>query len=223
MLTNQSLVRKLNFLYLGGDVQRYHTLRTCQQDTVATHSQHVAALVWLLTNGLASGALLARALLHDMAEQYTGDMPAPFKRQLHIEDQVDSYEQSVLRWSGLYDSVPPASVEEQRVLKLADCLDGMLFCLREVQARNLIMEDVFWKFESYIISLTEAETTRAPHPAIYDNLIWFQDDPANSQNQSLMAVQNNMRQALCAAFNGMKGVPPDVKEILFTSSSTGNK
>lgn len=115
-------------LFDGTAVKRFHTIPTVTENTVGQHSHGVAMLCLILTNGNPSAALLMKALTHDLAEQYTGDVPSPAKRALGVRKEFGEIEERLLDTVGFSIEV---SDHEELVLKLADCADGMLFCARE--------------------------------------------------------------------------------------------
>ena len=137
---------RLDFFAAGADVLRYHTVRTLSQETVGHHSHQVALLCTLIDPN-ASRALLMAALLHDLAEQVTGDIPSPAKRQFGISDQVSSMEAKIMRSVGI--DFPLLTLEEARTLKLADLAQGALFCAREISMGNSRMLPVFNRYHSY--------------------------------------------------------------------------
>jgi 5'-deoxynucleotidase YfbR-like HD superfamily hydrolase len=137
---------RLDFFAAGADVLRYHTVRTLQQETVGHHSHQVALLCTLIDPN-ASRALLMAALLHDLAEQVTGDIPSPAKRQFGINDQVSAMEAKILRSVGI--DFPLLTMEETRTLKLADLAQGAMFCARELTLGNSRMRSVFDRYCSY--------------------------------------------------------------------------
>ena len=137
---------ELDFYAAGAAVKRYHTLTTLQSETVGHHSHGVAVLLGLMVPE-ASAALLRAALLHDLAEHVTGDIPSPAKRLYNIGEQVNSVEQALLAGAGL--NMPELSGTEARQLKLADIAQGALFCAREVALGNYGMRAVFRRYLSY--------------------------------------------------------------------------
>ena len=136
----------LEFVLAGAEVVRYHTVTTLQRETVGHHSHGVACLV-LLLEPEASSRLLRAALLHDLAEQYTGDIPSPAKREYGIGEQVDELEYRLMREAGL--PYPELTSYEARTLKLADIAHGALFCLREMSLGNRRMRAVYSRYISY--------------------------------------------------------------------------
>lgn len=70
------------------DVKRWHTVNTIRQQTLADHSWAVTIIVLalydeMLKRGIVSGVptseTIIKALMHDVDEVYTGDVPAPQK------------------------------------------------------------------------------------------------------------------------------------------------
>jgi 5'-deoxynucleotidase YfbR-like HD superfamily hydrolase len=138
---------RLLFLLYGGTVRRYHTVPTIKDNTLAEHQWGVAVLCYLLSGDSCSEKLLMAALTHDLPEQATGDIPAPAKRLLGLSRETfTAYDMEAL---AAFDFGFILSPEEKRILKLADCLDGMLFCLRERQLGNLNVALPYSKHRAY--------------------------------------------------------------------------
>lgn len=140
----------IKFIVGGGEVKRYHTMFTIQQETVGHHSHGVACLV-LLLNPEARRELIIAALYHDLAEQHTGDIPSPAKREYGIGDQVAELEMRLINAAGL--TWPDLYESEERILKLADLAHGALSCAREMSLGNQRMEAVFNRFLGYAKSM----------------------------------------------------------------------
>ncbi len=141
---------RLDFFAAGADVLRYHTVRTLQQETVGHHSHQVALLCTLIDPN-ASRELLMAALLHDLAEQVTGDIPSPAKRQFGISDQVSAMEAKIMRSVGI--DFPMLTLEEARILKLADLAQGAMFCARDLALGNSRMRSVFDRYYRYAFDM----------------------------------------------------------------------
>lgn len=138
--------KTLEFLLAGAEVLRYHTVQTLQRETVGHHSHGVACLV-LLLDPQASARLLRAALLHDLAEQHTGDIPSPAKREYGIGEQVEQLERRLMAEAGI--TYPQLGAADARTLKLADIAHGALFCLREMSLGNRRMRTVYDRYMSY--------------------------------------------------------------------------
>ena len=136
----------LDFIQAGADVKRFHTKLTLQSETVGHHS-HGVAMLCLLLEPLSRRQVLVAALVHDLAEHITGDIPSPAKRQYGIGDQVNALERDLLRSVDL--SMPKLHPDEERTLKLADIFQGMLFCAREISLGNSRMREVFNNYAGY--------------------------------------------------------------------------
>lgn len=139
----------LVFIYSGARVKRFHTASTLQQQTIAEHSFGVAWLCEWLTGGKASKDLILAALSHDLAEQLTGDIPSPAKRSLGIQEVVGHREATILQNNNI-DYESRLTGTELRVLKLADALDGMVFCVHEHTLGNKAMRQIFNRFKTYV-------------------------------------------------------------------------
>ena len=136
----------LEFIMNGAAVTRYHTCDLIKPETVGHHS-HGVAMLCLLIDPTASRQLLAAALMHDLAEQRTGDIPSPLKRTLDISKAVADIESNILAAANL--DFPVLHVYEQAVLKLADIAHGALKCVREINLGNHSMRVVFDNYISY--------------------------------------------------------------------------
>ena len=141
------MLQTLEFILSGSEVKRYHTVTTLTTETVGHHSHGVAMLCMVLTDYLASAQLLESALMHDLAEAVTGDIPSPAKRLYGIGDQVSELEQTLLAEAGLATFI--LSKDEARTLKLADIAQGALYCLREAERGNRLMLKICARYIEY--------------------------------------------------------------------------
>ena len=142
----------IQFLLAGSAVRRFHTIPTIQENTVGHHSHGVAMLLWELTRGNARVELIMAGLSHDLGEQAIGDIPSPSKRAIGSEGMaaLDALEEKTLFDAGLQFIL---TEEEKVLLKMADCLDGMLFCISERRMGNKSVIPIFERFRSYIYEL----------------------------------------------------------------------
>lgn len=140
----------LQFILSGSEVKRYHTVTTLQTETVGHHS-HGVAMLCLMLHPNASSRLLKAALIHDLAEHVTGDIPSPAKRLYGIGEQVSDLEETLLAASGLPS--PHLTDDEARTLKLADIAQGALFCIREVELGNHRLLDICSRYMDYYDSM----------------------------------------------------------------------
>lgn len=144
----------IDFMWNGGETRRYHGFRMLMEDTVGHHSFNVACIIMKVRPD-ASARLLRAALKHDIAEHKVGDMPAPSKRaapdyviysndhgpkreigRQSFREWFGSYEESVADDHGVSLEGDDLTPEESWVLKFADSLDGMRFCINEMLLGN---------------------------------------------------------------------------------------
>jgi 5'-deoxynucleotidase YfbR-like HD superfamily hydrolase len=145
--------QQVRTLFDGGAVARFHTMPTLKENSVAAHSHGVAVFCMLMSDD-ASANMLKAALVHDLAEQYTGDVPSPSKRLLDIRSKLNEAENRLLGTVGLcYEG--ELSPEEARILKLADCADGMMFCARErmLGNRSKMLKQAYKNYGTYVHTL----------------------------------------------------------------------
>lgn len=113
--------------YLAGKVRRWHTHHSLTQ-TVADHSHGVAMLL-LQRHPSPSLDLIKAALMHDLAEYITGDIPSPAKREF-IQLGRAADEAEVVAFKRLKLSVPHLSYIDEMWLKWADYQEALLFLKR---------------------------------------------------------------------------------------------
>jgi 5'-deoxynucleotidase YfbR-like HD superfamily hydrolase len=141
---------QLDAIVGGGYTRRFHTVNTIQNNSVGHHSFGVALLCFLLADGNPSKQLLMAALTHDLGEQFTGDMPAPAKRAMGIRESFGIIEEQALSTLGLSF---PLDQRDTYILKLADVLDGMMFCTTELRLGNVGIRAAYNNFRGYAVSV----------------------------------------------------------------------
>jgi 5'-deoxynucleotidase len=145
------------YLYRLRHIDRWSLMRNVVTENVAEHSFYVS----LLTHALCTIAnevygkqvpteqLVTRALFHDVAEVFTGDIPMPVKH--HNPDILRNFREiEQLASQRLANMAPdelkpvygplieskPADPEHARYIKAADLLDAYLKCVSELSAGN---------------------------------------------------------------------------------------
>lgn len=134
----------------SGGTMRYHThaARMIKTQDVAQHSFNVVWLAMALTHGRLSRDGVLAALEHDAAEHWTGDLPAPTKRALGIREQFAEFELATMVHEFGGAAAAP-NLLETIVLKLADAMEGALFCTHEIAMGNRLMRGILENFISY--------------------------------------------------------------------------
>lgn len=139
----------------GNAVTRWHTRRMHRYETVGEHTVNVLAIVYALA-GTPSPDLIGATLLHDTAEQWTGDVPATAKWEMPtLKENLDALEEKMMHQNML--SVPDITEDEKIVLKWADMLDLCYTCLDELNMGNRSISEVFDRGIEYLKGLP-------PHP-----------------------------------------------------------
>jgi 5'-deoxynucleotidase YfbR-like HD superfamily hydrolase len=118
----------------GNRVKRYHTVDAVVGETVGHHSANMAILCVLISEQKPTATLLMAALTHDMAEQFTGDIPATAKWDSpELKQALDKME---AKYDRHWFNTNVVSSYEQRVLKQADMLDLCFKASEEVRMGN---------------------------------------------------------------------------------------
>jgi len=167
--------RRIERIRAAGSIKRFHTARVIKEETVAEHSLNVAALVLVLTEGEASRNLLVRAMTHDHGEAAIGDIPANIKSRMPLEArqelELKESEEVELMFPGL--STLHLSAEEERILHLADRLDGLLKCTDEVKMGNQHLTIIGERYCEYLADLTS--TDKPFYPVVWDIIHNFRE------------------------------------------------
>lgn len=122
----------------GGAIQRFHTTRTVRPQCIAAHSYGVAMV--LLAVGVHSPAVLAYALLHDQAEQATGDIPAPAKwRSDALGSALDTIENEFNVAHNIREIEVALTHDEMVLVRWADTYELCQYALEEVHIGNRYM------------------------------------------------------------------------------------
>lgn len=147
----------LDFRLRGGYTRRYHGLRNIMEDTVGHHSYNVAQILRHIAGDLPAnrvGLLVMCALDHDVAECIVGDMPAPTKRAIPgLREAFAIYEAEIMAKHGVEELEAQLTPDEAKLLKAADSMDGMRFCIQERTMGNRLAVRTYQAFESYVSAL----------------------------------------------------------------------
>jgi len=130
---------------MAGRVKRWHTAETTTPQSVAEHSFGVALiLLRIVPEEFMTVGILKAALLHDMGELETGDIPYATKKRLEENNRgaqavLDQMEQEAL--SNCCDSFPQLSPVEKDYLHCADLMEMFIYALIERSRGNVFAED----------------------------------------------------------------------------------
>lgn len=107
-------------------VKRWHMIDTTRQQTLAEHSANVALLAYYLAMSSPlmwfgpATVVATLALIHDLAEAFTGDIPTHTKR---LVEGVDQLEGRVL--PSMFQLEAPRNI--RMLIKICDLVDGIRF------------------------------------------------------------------------------------------------
>lgn len=132
----------------GAGVTRYHTMIGHHPERVGQHSAEVAAICMIL-DPLCSKVVLMEALMHDIGEFSTGDIPANVKKRLPAEfsTQLELLEDEYVENIVELDEI---TVDEYQLIKTADALQLCFYALHEVKGGNRHYRIVFERGIEYL-------------------------------------------------------------------------
>lgn len=154
------LVEKLRLM----QVKRYPICHVNRDQSVAEHSYNVMLIAMDLAKETKDRDVIEEvmnyAMVHDIEEVYTGDIPSSFKRQLRAEcPEV----------APLLDGLKSTPGEVRSIVKLADLLEAMYY-IREFGGSRLaeqVLADITANFER------EVQTSKAsPQVVAKAKYIW---------------------------------------------------
>jgi len=138
----------------AGAVQRTHTRTIFGEYTIAGHSWNALNLLFLLwpeEDDPPSLQLIIAIAWHDIAERWTGDVPAPTKWiSPTLKNTLDILEQKVLRALELHHPFVCLSSKEKSWLKGVDTLELYLWSKEQAQVGNNTVLDMQQRILSYV-------------------------------------------------------------------------
>lgn len=153
-------------------VRRWHLVPMSMSQSVAEHQYNVAMLLMLLPvkDGIDVNAAVTWAMLHDLPEAVTGDVPTHVKKMSSvIKAELEEIESEVMGewWCESHDEFVGAGHATRIALKACDIADGLRMCkyaLNETMRKRLT--------EQYVGALKEL-AERGLAPANYDYLLEY--------------------------------------------------
>jgi 5'-deoxynucleotidase YfbR-like HD superfamily hydrolase len=153
----------------AGAVKRYHVKRTLRQQTVAEHTFGMLMLVKQVAPHIDKSVLYAAILHHDLPELMTGDVPAPIKRaHPELGPLMNSIEEEL---APLYDPLcERLTQEEASLLKWADRMELVLWCLEEYRMGNTFVLDTIRRGIGWILAAAMPDCCRELTEAVVREL-----------------------------------------------------
>lgn len=134
----------------SGEVARYHNHAGVDKQKNSEHQWACALIVQFLYPSCPKNLLLA-ALTHDAAEYYTGDTPFPAKQDSpELKRLLDELEHKWEKENGLSPWLHNLSSFDKDVLKVADMLEGMRYCILQVRNGNSSAKRPFRKWRNLL-------------------------------------------------------------------------
>lgn len=116
-------IQQLNNILESGDVMRFHACPRMNKQQLNSHMWSVAVICKYLKPDITADELML-ALTHDSTELITGDIPATLKwNHPEVKSMIDGIETKL----GILPDFK-CSHDFKIILKLADFLDGLIFC-----------------------------------------------------------------------------------------------
>ena len=132
----------------AGTVQRYHSVDLSVRQDVSQHTWE-ACVIALYLDPNCSANVLKYLMMHDVAERFTGDIPAPIKaNNKTIKSLFDTIEKEYLDSIGW--EIPEVTEEEYYLIKQADILSGIYFSHKRVIAGDTDAVGVREEFIKYL-------------------------------------------------------------------------
>lgn len=126
---------KIQQIWLAGLVKRYHIAQLIGEQNTGAHSWGVAVICMLFWPDRTE--LLRAALVHDLGEQKTGDIPASLKKDNpELEDMLSRAEEDHLHTLGVLRHLRVLSESDQVRLEIADRLEAIFFCTNQIFLGN---------------------------------------------------------------------------------------
>lgn len=128
---------KINIYRKGLHVERMHTVRHITPYNNGFHSCNAALLAMELCklNKMNDSSIIKYMLLHDVAEGYTGDIPANVK--VDNPDLKHALSAVEKHWEDKFlPDMPDLCAEEKVIAKVADLSELGLYCLEELTLGN---------------------------------------------------------------------------------------
>ena len=132
-------MKKIYPIIEAGTVARYHTRAGIPPQSTAEHSWGVALMLYRVCEYFETHVtqeMMLYALVHDLPERQTGDIPAPMKwDNPEIRHAIDITESA---WYGRNDmSFDKLNREQKQLVKYADWLEAICYLARQVSYGNM--------------------------------------------------------------------------------------
>ncbi len=154
-MSRKDLTNPLRVIEEAPHIERFHTFPTIGKQNIASHSWGVALLTHTIYEGEPPVEAIMYALCHDIHEIEVGDVPAPTKwKHPALKEQLNKATDEFER---IHNIQVPEDEEVLCVVDIADKLEGMLNCIREIKLGNMHMILVYTRWRR---AVTNKETRK---------------------------------------------------------------
>lgn len=143
----------------SGGVTRFHAVPDLTSQRIDSHQWGVAMLCQYFDPDCRK-EVLVKALTHDCAELYTGDIPSTCKWKMAFDTRED-----LSNLEKLFEAVLGVNYalteEEENLLKICDSFEGMLYCVKRRKSGEIAAEQIFKNWLGFVnsqLSLNEIQT-----------------------------------------------------------------
>ena len=137
----------------SGGVIRFHACPKMRKQRLSDHQWKVALIAEYLLPNLSKNGMMY-ALTHDRSELVTGDIPATLKWEFpEIKECLKGIETR-------YDSDYDVSALERLAVKLADVVEGMLFCKESYEDGCKEAKVIFSRWTRYLFDYLADSATK---------------------------------------------------------------
>jgi 5'-deoxynucleotidase YfbR-like HD superfamily hydrolase len=171
-------------------VPRWTIVRTIKGQNVAEHSYYVAVYAMQIGDHLGldeeSMCLLLRAaLLHDVEETFTGDIPGPVKRQMGDMSVFNKWRDNMLVRRFGPHALAAVDAQLKSIIKLANLVDEIAFLCTEIALGNrsvptMAMENCRRRVDATMIAMYQ----------------WFDDDKLLELRRKISELETGHVQAM---------------------------
>jgi hypothetical protein len=151
------LISNFRLAVEGNAVLRFHAVRTLRKQTVGEHVSNMLGLYFSITDE-PSMDIVRAILVHDMAEQYTGDIAAPAKvDNPDFDKALDVVEALWMEKYGIFPAHKTMSPVDTWVLNWLDIVDLCYFCKTDLAMGNTMIAPMYRRALKYLEILMNNE------------------------------------------------------------------
>lgn len=154
-------------LRLASRVKRWPTVETIRQNSIAEHMFYVAHyamdICWIIQRPELIGSCLSMAMIHDLEETITGDIPGPVPSNVDYDWLSSQYRKRFGEHMWIEDPYGKGYSDSYLIVKAADVIDQLMEAAVEISLGNEVwgsaMRDVATKQMVEALGSLPAHTT----------------------------------------------------------------